>query len=60
MEKKRIEELVGLVIAAALLIGMGSLILAVVMLFSAQWVAASILMLAAAVTFSGFLRFLFN
>ncbi|MGD2162888.1 MAG: hypothetical protein PVH60_00685 [Anaerolineales bacterium] len=60
MEKKRIEELVGLVIAAALLIGMGSLILAVVMLFSAQWVAASILMLAAAVTFSGFLRLLFN
>jgi hypothetical protein len=60
MERESVEQFAGLVVAAALLIGLGSLVLAVIMLFSAEWVAASIAMLSAAVTISRFLQIFFS
>jgi hypothetical protein len=54
MAKQRVEELAGFVVATALLVGLGGLVLAVILLFSAQWIAAGISLLAAAVIFSSY------
>ena len=60
MTRERIEQLAGIVVAAAFLVGLGSLLLAVILLFSAEWIAASVSLLAAAVICASFLQLLFG